>query len=339
MIDRVVRCDVGVLAGGCVHIRLFVQAVANLAGLPRDVLTAMRDLAAEDICAVAASCTALHAAFASTLARAQSKFDQLQRLCDKVNAARTPAEPDETTHVGQRILVSDRRDLRPRLLLQDGAEWRGLLVAGETDGMFGGIFWPHSRLEAADVDCAMRCVDGHVTEYLFGLNLSCNRIGDAGVTSVASVVPVLRRLRELDLQECGLTDAGVCALALALTDDSHAPAGLRRLCVGSNAIGDTGCEALATALVQSPRLRDRAIKDTGGARTGLSILQLGDCSVGDAGVTALANALDAGAMPHGLQIWLAACPVSAVGRFAIGAAASRQAASRSPHDAPLRVCW
>ena len=100
--------------------------------------------------------------------------------------------------------------------------------------------------------------------------------------------------------------------------------GLRRLCLGCNPIGDDGCVALARALT-GPRLFHPS------HARGLAVLQLGDTDVGDVGAEALAGALEQGAMPDGLQLWLASTRVSQAGREGL----MRASAARRG----LRVCW
>ena len=68
-----------------------------------------------------------------------------------------------------------------------------------------------------------------------------------------------------------------------------------------------------------------------GALKGLAILQLGDTDISDAGAAALAAALDKGAMPAGVQLWLASTRITVAGRAKIMLAASARAT--------LRVCW
>ena len=97
---------------------------------------------------------------------------------------------------------------------------------------------------------------------------------------------------------------------------------LRRLSLGSKPIGDAGCIAIADALL-SPRFFSSGC--------GLAVLQLGDTDIGDAGAAALAYALEEGAMPQGLQLWLACTRVSAEGRGMLMMAATQRPS--------LRVCW
>ena len=116
---------------------------------------------------------------------------------------------------------------------------------------------------------------------------------------------------------------------------------LRRLCFGSNPIGDAGCEAIARALMESDRLLPRRLasedSNTSPLPGGLCILQLGDTAIGDVGAAALAKALAAGGMPQGQQLWLASTRITETGRALI-MAARVQTTHTAPRD-QLRICW
>lgn len=204
---------------------------------------------------------------------------------------------------------------------------------------------------AARAMCHPRDAPGRrLCDCLTKLLLSGNPIGDAGAAALAPVLSASRCLVDLELEDCRLRDTGTRTLAHALcsTDGAAAADGakhasgathgttpdgvdrghvclLRRLCLGSNPIGDEGCVALAAALLHGPRLL------TEDRRTGLGVLQLGDTDVGDRGADAIATALDEGAMPQGMQLWLASTRISVEGRARLMLAASPRAA--------LRVCW
>jgi len=182
--------------------------------------------------------------------------------------------------------------------------------------------------------------------------------------ALAHALPHLPALHTLELQDCQLGDQAACAIADALTErldkggveemeetnqvgcsqgvltaespGCHEALYLRRLCLGSNPIGDSGCEAIARALTASHRLfapparwpLERHMR----WRHGLCILQLGDTAIGDAGAAALARALQTGAMqPAGQQLWLAATHISDAGRAQLMLA--------SVSNPTLRICW
>lgn len=94
-----------------------------------------------------------------------------------------------------------------------------------------------------------------------------------------------RRLRELDISDCNISEAGAASLAAVLPDSR-----IERLILASNPlIGDGGARLLARALASSP-----SVSIGGGMRRwgqGLVELDLHDCGIGPNGVEDLVRAL------------------------------------------------
>lgn len=107
------------------------------------------------------------------------------------------------------------------------------------------------------------------------VNLNSNAIEDAGVASVAAVLAHSASLLHLELDTCGVTDAGATRLAMGLVEIGDGGA-LLTLDLGGNVIGDSGATALAGALRANHVLRK---------------LELGGNHIGDAGAKALAGSL------------------------------------------------
>jgi Ran GTPase-activating protein (RanGAP) involved in mRNA processing and transport len=106
------------------------------------------------------------------------------------------------------------------------------------------------------------------------LNLNSNQIGLGGVTAVAGAFSRPgSSIREIQLDSCGIDDAGAAQLAMML---ASGPAQLRRLDLGGNVIGDKGAHSLAGGLRANHILRS---------------LELGGNHIGDGGAIALAGAL------------------------------------------------
>nr|XP_021326497.1 NACHT, LRR and PYD domains-containing protein 12-like [Danio rerio] len=111
-------------------------------------------------------------------------------------------------------------------------------------------------------------------EHLRDLNLSENKLGDS-VTLLSAVLEDPHcKLKTLWLYNCGLTDEGCAALALALRSN---PEHLRDLDLSVNKLRDSGIKLL------SPLLEDPHCK--------LEKLWLSDCGLTDEGCAALASAL------------------------------------------------
>ena len=107
-------------------------------------------------------------------------------------------------------------------------------------------------------------------------------IGDAGVRSLARILPQCTRLRTLSLHGNSIGSSGAVALARLLTPVSSHQAlplqTLQKLYLDGNAIGDRGAEALGAALQGDPA-------------PALTVLDLDNNPISDRGVIALARAL------------------------------------------------
>uniref|UniRef100_A0A672NMG3 Si:ch211-181d7.1 n=1 Tax=Sinocyclocheilus grahami TaxID=75366 RepID=A0A672NMG3_SINGR len=88
------------------------------------------------------------------------------------------------------------------------------------------------------------------------------------------LLPVIKEYRTAELSDCGLTDEGCAALALALRSN---PSHLRELDLSQNKLGDSGVMRLSSGL-ENPLCK-------------LEILRLCKCGVTDEGCAALASAL------------------------------------------------
>jgi hypothetical protein len=267
-------------------------------------------------------------------------------LCAKINDARTPLEREEVDRRGlrtiQRVIVQthgsgvdglnkdDDERIKPNR--DGGLHWLAFLLS-RGDALQ--IDWCRMSLNSTDARILSRAMVSSDTAGAYfrqcctALLLSGNPIGDAGVDALA---PALQqcRLERLELQNCRLGDAAAIVIATALSaarDREGAAAAhppprdrrLRRLCLGSNPIGDEGCEGLA-AFLSAPSAER------------LEVLQLGDTAVGDVGAAAIAHALEeAHAMPHAVQLWLAATRISPTGRARLMEA--------SVQRERLRICW
>jgi hypothetical protein len=123
------------------------------------------------------------------------------------------------------------------------------------------------------------------------LDLSSNRIGDAGLDALAFGLlrsGCLAFLVHLRLNFCRITCTGVRPLAAAFAS-AGIPV-LETLDLNANSIGDDGCVALAGTLLSQPRpspLRTLSLGAPWGGNT-----------IGDAGAIALAHALAAGCCPQ-----------------------------------------
>lgn len=117
---------------------------------------------------------------------------------------------------------------------------------------------------------------------LQALHLSGNLISDDGASAIA--FDMLRRggvprLRDLQLNHCGIGDTGAAALGEALRDG--AGVSLQNLWLGGNAIGDYGVEAFAAAI--TPQI---------GQALALRRLALYTNNIGDRGAVVLARAVE-----------------------------------------------
>ena len=122
------------------------------------------------------------------------------------------------------------------------------------------------------------------------INVSRNCVGDAGAASLCASLPA--SLEVLDLSSCGLTEVAGTHLRDALVT-ARAP--LVSLHLRGNALGASGCTALAAGLQHARTLRT---------------LDLSDSQAGDAGAMAIADALPASSL-HRLN--LGRCGISHIG--------------------------
>lgn len=142
------------------------------------------------------------------------------------------------------------------------------------------------------------------------LDLSSNRIGDAGLDALAFGLlrsGVLAFLVHLRLNFCRITCTGVRPLAAAFAS-AGIPA-LETLDLNANSIGDDGCVALAGTLLSQPK------------PSALRVLALGapwgGNAIGDAGAVALAHALAAGSTPQLRSLALANNRIGEQGALAL----------------------
>ncbi|KAG2498821.1 hypothetical protein HYH03_003014 [Edaphochlamys debaryana] len=142
----------------------------------------------------------------------------------------------------------------------------------------------------------------------------------AGSSAPAPAAPVWAGLRRLELAGCGVTAAGVRALAssanaarleeLRLEGNALGPQGgealaallqaataLRSLHLRGTELGDEGGEQLAAALAgaRAPSGEDQAGPSGGGGGRSLTHLDLADCRLGSKTMAALCSALESGA--------------------------------------------
>ncbi|XP_026135198.1 NACHT, LRR and PYD domains-containing protein 12-like [Carassius auratus] len=117
-----------------------------------------------------------------------------------------------------------------------------------------GLRNPHCKLEilrlsncgVTDEGCA--ALASALRSNLRELDLSWNKLGDSGVGFLCSGLKNPHcKLEILRLRDCGITDEGCAALALALRSN---PSHLREMDLSNNKQGDSGCELL-TALMNS----------------------------------------------------------------------------------------
>ncbi|XP_050960566.1 NLR family CARD domain-containing protein 3-like isoform X2 [Labeo rohita] len=110
--------------------------------------------------------------------------------------------------------------------------------------------------------------------HLRQLNLCGNDIRDSGVMLLSAVLEDAHcKLEKLWLSDCGVTDGGCAALALALRSN---PSHLRHLSLSGNKLGKS--VNLLSRVLQNPQCK-------------LEILWLVDCGITDGGCAALASAL------------------------------------------------
>ncbi len=132
------------------------------------------------------------------------------------------------------------------------------------------------------------------------LRLHCNEMTAAGARNLAAVLPTCQ-LAVLDLSDNAISSAGAAGIGTALAASRP---GLRRLYLGSNAIGDAGIRDIAAALPAAARLThlelsDNRIVDEGATYLAMALalspalkyLGLASNQVGDQGASRIASAL------------------------------------------------
>ena len=331
-------------SNGLVALELTLCPPSILAHLPSDVLVHLvQGWELAELAAAMGACRAFHTALRELAKSAGAAAARLQRACSKALSARTPCARTSAEARGgprQRIVRGSfefKLYLEPIVCVGVDGSIEASFNPAESSGLDGrpeaSLDWKHCGLDAADMEAVATALHGRFGSNMNSLQLSGNPIGDAGVCTLAPalVSRVVPQMTQLELEDCGMGDEGAVALAHALGSTGPIVFALRRLCLGSNPIGDAGCEAIAEVLVTPRLLPCDKPHTSNGERLGLMILQLGDTDIGDAGAAALARALDEGAMPRGLQLWLASTHISQAGRRHLMASASRRDG--------LRVCW
>jgi len=169
---------------------------------------------------------------------------------------------------------------------------------------------------AQPAPCAFQVASGAL-DTLLTLRLSCNQIGDAGLSAFARALQptadlpagALPRLRELSLHHNQIGEAGVAALARACEGGAAPLAQLSELHLFNNALGSAGLEALARAC-------------RGGAWPQLSHLDLREIDAADGGLVALAAAGARGALAQLKHLDLRHNPIGNPGTGALADALS-----------------
>ncbi len=154
------------------------------------------------------------------------------------------------------------------------------------------------------------------------LFLSENRgIGDGGTAALAAALKLARNpenslvLDTLDLSSCGVGDAGVEALSIAIESN---PACVSNLDLSNNAIGDDGAIALANGLIKGCRASKKRC---------IQCLDLSNNpDIGDDGAIALFDALEYGAIG---KLKLCSCSIKWRGLVGLGACIGRMAANKA----------
>jgi hypothetical protein len=158
-----------------------------------------------------------------------------------------------------------------------------------------------NHIEADGVEALADALADHAVRALW---LKRNPLGVGGARALAELLRVQPGLEVLDVTNARLGDAGAEQLAAGLLAQVGMARGLQVLMLGSNGIGERGCEALAEAIAVHPHLRELVLAvsplgDAGAqvlarglARSRrLTSLDLASCGIGLAGVTALLDAL------------------------------------------------
>ena len=102
------------------------------------------------------------------------------------------------------------------------------------------------------------------------LNISFNKIGDNGITYIATVLQTNTTMREWIVCSCGISDVGAESLARALADNRS----LQKLNIDNNPIGGNGISQIATALQRNTILKDLSFGNNSTLMTDKEVLLL-----------------------------------------------------------------
>lgn len=102
------------------------------------------------------------------------------------------------------------------------------------------------------------------------IDISSNNIGDDSIRSLSQTLLKNRSLRELNLENCGLTSTGSACTALSRA--LRANTALRSLQISRNALGDTGMASLADGLKYNGTLETLSANMCGVGNTGFAQL-------------------------------------------------------------------
>ncbi|XP_066268350.1 NLR family CARD domain-containing protein 4-like [Branchiostoma lanceolatum] len=141
----------------------------------------------------------------------------------------------------------------------------------------------------------MRCLVG-----LRELDISRNKIGDAGLESLIAVLPIFTAMQVLVLERIGISLTGMRTLVPALCQLTR----LIKLDISGNAIGDPGLECLAAILHHLTAMKVLVLSNTGICDRGISflvkslphlvqlqVLSVSHNNIGDSGIVSLVQTL------------------------------------------------
>lgn len=166
------------------------------------------------------------------------------------------------------------------------------------------------------------------------------KIGDAGTAAIAAALRTIGAtfsprdsrqkyyiLQVLDLSSCNIGDAGIEALALALSDGNYI---VEHLDLSNNDVSDHGAALIANALLKTTRRgrKSRRMEDNVEGNTGLCSLCLdNNPKIGDSGATALAACIAVGSLK---KLSLRSCSIQAQGVTAFSKALIELSSTPSP---------
>ena len=227
------------------------------------------------------------------------------RSCKELRDARSVCWQDKGLSAADMTTLGTLGSVLPRLLTVRLYETQSSAGATGPDGV--------QRLAAGLGAGALPSVDT--------LSLDMH-MGDAGAEALAAAFGrgALPRLRMLFLNDAGIGDVGLVALAPAL----RRQLALARLNLSDNPFGDAGLAALVAPLPPAG-----ALPTTTGELKKLKTLSLSHTQVSDAGCATLASALDSGALPALEILRLQGSRASAAGEAAVDEALKRSGAARA----------